>query len=102
MFDKRCNGFENNQYDMNDYDKMPAIDNNMVGSNCTMQGVVCPPIYECPRENEIHRTIMHQVPHIIPCNTKVINHHVYRHTYTPCYSMSECDTCENIYDNGCC
>lgn len=65
------------------------------------QGMMCPPIYECPSERVCQRVIMHEVPHVIPINTKIINHHVYRHTYTPCYTYSECDTCENIYDPCC-
>ena len=106
MFDKsRCMNFDNADINMNinvdDY-KMPAMDNNMVGMGSVMPGVNCSPIYECPRINYVNRTICHTVPHIIPCETRVINHHVYRHTYTPCYSMSECNTCENVYDNPCC
>jgi len=48
-------------------------DDNMDGMNCcnpcqpqmmgeTMPGVVCPPIYECPRETVCHRYICHEVP----------------------------------------
>ena len=40
--------------------------------------------------------------HIMPCNTKIINHHVYRHTYQPEYTYCEENVCENIYDSGCC
>lgn len=65
-------------------------------------GCPCPPVYECPVERVCERVIMHEVPHVVPINTKIINHHVYRHTFTPCYTMSECDTCENVYDQcGC-
>ena len=112
MFDNRCMNFDNMNMDygysnmdynyMNmDETKMPAMDN-MVGSCCTLPGTVSAPIYECPRINYVTRTICHTVPHIIPCETRVINHHVYRHTYTPCYKMSEQSTCENVYDNPCC
>ena len=62
------------------------------------QGCIQEPMYECPQERVCTRVIMHEVPHIIPIHTKIINHHVYRHTYTPCFTMSECDTCENVYD----
>lgn len=87
-----------------EYEKSTMINNgmpmngNMIGTSCAMPGVVCPPIYECPVENQVHRTIMHEVPHICPVNTTVVNHHVYRHTFTPCYTMNECNTCENVYD----
>ena len=59
------------------------------------------PIYECPQERVCTRVIVHEVPHVMPIHTKIINHHVYKHSYTPCYTMSECDTCENVYDPCC-
>ena len=37
----------------------------------------------------------------MPIHTKIVNHHIYKHSYTPCYTMSECDTCENVYDPCC-
>ncbi len=74
--------------------------NEMPGT--TMPGVVCPPIYECPRETVCHRYICHEVPHITPCNTTIINHHIYRHTYTPTYSCREENEVQNVYENRCC
>lgn len=68
----------------------------------TMPGVVCPPIYECPRETVCHRYICHEVPHIMPCNTRIINHHIYRHTYTPAYSCCEENEVQNVYERRCC
>ena len=50
---------------------------------------MCPPIYECPQERCVHREIIHEVPHVQPINTRIINHHIYRHTYTPCYTCTE-------------
>ena len=29
-----------------------------------LQGMVCPPVYECPQERIIHREIMHEVPQV--------------------------------------
>lgn len=55
----------------------------------TMAGVVCQPIYECPQERCVHRQIIHEVPHVCPVNTRIINHHIYRHTYSPCYTCTE-------------
>lgn len=66
-----------------------------------LPGVVCSPVYECPQERVCHRTICHEVPHICPCNTRIVNHHVYRHTFTPCYSCCEENVVSNVYD-GCC
>ena len=56
---------------------------------CGVPGDMCAPIYECPQERCVHRQIIHEVPHIQPINTRVINHHIYRHTYTPCYTCTE-------------
>lgn len=61
----------------------------------------CPPVYECPQERVCERYIVHEVPHVMPIHTKIVNHHIYKHSYTPCYTMSECDTCENVYDPCC-
>ena len=49
----------------------------------------CMPIYECPEERCIHKQIIHDVNHIKPINTRIINHHIYRHIYTPCYTCTE-------------
>ncbi len=75
-------------------------DKDMMGMN-SMSGMTCPPIYECPQERICERYIIHEVPHVMPINTKIVNHHIYRHTFTPCYTCEECDTCENIYDPCC-
>lgn len=40
--------------------------------------------------------------HIMPCNTRIINHHIYRHSYRPEYTYCEENVCENVYDRGCC
>lgn len=68
-----------------------------------MPGVVCPPIYECPQERCCHRQIVHEVPHIVPINTRIINHHIYRHSFTPCYTCTEENEVTNVYEgNRCC
>ena len=59
-----------------------------IDSSCTSE-VMCAPIYECPEERCIHKQIIHEVPHVKPINTRIINHHIYRHTYTPCYTCTE-------------
>lgn len=55
----------------------------------SMPGCTMPVVYECPEERIIHREICHTVPHVCPINTRIINHHIYRHTYSPCYTC--CD-----------
>lgn len=88
----RC--YENENMDMNQMDNY----------NDTQKGYpscACPPVYECPQERVCERYIVHEVPHVMPIHTKIVNHHIYKHSYTPCYTMSECDTCENVYDPCC-
>lgn len=78
-----------------------------VGKNYTtssagsMPGIVTPPVYECPEERIIHREIVHQVPHICPVNTRIINHYIYKHTYSPCYTCCEENEICNV-NEGCC
>ena len=67
-----------------------------------MPGCVQNPIYECPQERVCHRYICHEVPHIMPCNTRIINHHGYRHTFTPEYTCCEENVCENVFGPRCC
>lgn len=64
-------------------------------------GCTCPPVMECPQERICHRQMCYEVPHIIPVNTKIINHHIYRHTYQPMYTCTMEDEVSNVYDNRC-
>ena len=73
----------------------------MMGSPMDFSNM-CPPIMECPRERCCHRYICHEVPHIIPCNTRIVNHHIYRHTYTPQYTCCEENEYSNVYEPKCC
>ena len=68
----------------------------MMNNSCCMT-----PIMECPQERIIHKEICYNVPHIIPINTRIINHHIYKHTYEPCYTCTEENEICNIYDNNC-
>ncbi len=71
--------------------------------NCAQpQTMMCQPIQECPQERVCHRYICYEVPHIMPCNTRIINHHIYRHTYTPCFTSCEENVVSNVYDRKCC
>ena len=73
----------------------------MSGGGCCNIGCTCPPIMECPQERVCHREMNYEVPHIIPVNTRIVNHHVYRHTYQPMYTCTMEDTVSNVYDNKC-
>lgn len=65
-----------------------------------MPGCQMPPVYECPQERVVNREFVHEVPHIVPINTRIINHHIYRHSYSPCYTCCEENVVCNVYD-GC-
>lgn len=86
---------------------MKEVKPNMEMSGCCpypmhQAPMMCGPIMECPQVRCCHRVINYEVPHIIPCHTKMINHHVYRHTYKPCYSYSEENESSEIYEPHCC
>ena len=55
----------------------------------------------CPRERVVHRTFVHDVPHTCPIHTRIINHHVYKHTYRPIYTCSEENVCSNVQCGSC-
>ena len=54
------------------------------------------------QERVIHRTFVHEVPHTCPIHTKIVNHHVYKHTYRPVYTCSEENVCSNVQCGSCC
>lgn len=66
------------------------------GMDC---GCDMPPVRECPQERVVNCEYVHNVPHIVPINTRIINHHIYRHFYTPCYTSCEENVISNVYDN---
>ena len=70
--------------------------------NDTMSTTMGCPIREPMKEKCVHRTIVHEVPHVCPIRTKIINHHVYKHTYRPEYSCCEENTVSNVQCGSCC
>lgn len=60
------------------------------------------PIVEAPIEKCVRRDICHEVQHVCPIHTKIINNHIYRHTYVPQYSCSEENLVSNIDQGSCC
>ena len=78
---------------------------NFVNNNSFIQnsnfGCEMRPIFEPMQERICHKEFIHEVPHVCPINTRVINHHIYRHTYTPCYTCCEENEVCNVYDNCC-
>ena len=89
FFDNRC------------YDKDYSAMNGSMSMGAGGCGCTCEPVMECPQEIVCHREMNYEVPHIIPINTRIVNHHVYRHTYQPMYTCTTEDTVSNVYDNKC-
>ena len=62
----------------------------------------CPtdPVYEAPIQNCVQKDYIHDVTHIVPIHTNVVNNHIYKHSYVPEYSCSEENITTEVYD-GC-
>ena len=67
-----------------------------------MMGSVMSPIVEPGRERIVNRTFIHEVPHICPMNTRIINNHIYRHTYQPRYTCCEENVVTQQQCGSCC
>lgn len=70
--------------------------------NTDMMNMGTSPVIEPMRERVVHKTIEHVVPHVCPVRTKVINHHVFKHTYQPNYTCCEENVCEHVQCGSCC
>ena len=73
------------------------VDINMMNNNNAM-----PMNNNGVQERVINRTFVHEVPHTCPIHTRIINHHVYKHTYRPVYTCSEENVCSNVQCGSCC
>lgn len=82
------NNYVNNEMDVNV--NMNNENNNYMPSSTGVQ------------EKVVHRTFVHEVPHTCPIHTRIINHHVYKHTYKPVYTCSEENVCSNVQCGFCC
>ncbi len=105
--------FQENCYDRNDINTNFFADNmsndidvnvDVNGFNTGMNMNTCSgnPIVEPMRERCVNRTFVHEVPHVCPIRTRIINHHVYKHTYRPEYSCCEENVVCNIDQGSCC
>ena len=84
----------NNNYINQDMDvDVTMMNNNSTPVTNTSDGV---------QERVINRTFVHEVPHTCPIHTRIINHHVYKHTYRPVYTCSEENVCSNVQCGSCC
>lgn len=107
MFQDRCydrdtdinnNFFADNMTNNIDID----VNNGMQGNTQMAMGPMQRPLVEPMQERYVHRTIMHEVPHVCPIRTRIINHHIYKHTYRPEYSCCEENVVSNINQGSCC
>lgn len=76
------------------------IDVNMTNYNGSEMNMPSP-CGEGVQERVINRTFVHEVPHTCPIHTRIINHHVYKHTYRPVYTCSEENVCSNVQCGSC-
>ena len=67
-----------------------------------VMGMTTSPVVEPGRERVVNRTFVHEVPHICPINTRIINNHIYRHTYQPRYTCCEENVVTNEQCGSCC
>jgi hypothetical protein len=67
-------------------------------------GCGCPmdPVVEAPIEKCVKRDFCHEVQHVCPVHTRVINNHIIRHTYVPRYTCSEENVVTNLDQGSCC
>ncbi len=104
------NDYEGN---FNQFDSMPEVDNLSEQRQFPM-GPVPPigyppvrptlsqaPIIEPPVEKVVNRCMVHEVPHVCPINTRIINNHIFRHTYRPLYSCCEQNIVSHVQEGYC-
>ena len=59
---------------------------------CRRRPCCCPqpqPIVEPAVNNCVEKEIFHEVEHIVPVHTHVVNKHIYNHSYRPEFTCSE-------------
>ena len=107
MFDQNNFDFDstvqgNNNVVDNDMNVDINMNSQMNGMNMNMStGMGCP-VQEGVHQKCIHKTIVHEVPHVCPIHTRIINHHVFKHTYRPQYTCSEENVVSNVQCGSCC
>ena len=95
----------NQNVNLNDNTNMNMNYNEMDGYAMPMQqqmGSVMNPIVEPGRERIVNRTFVHEVPHVCPINTRIINNHIFRHTYQPRYTCCEENVVTQQQCGSCC
>ena len=92
----------NQNYNTNMNDNMNYNMNSNVDMGMPISGDVMNPIIEPGRERVVNRTFVHEVPHICPINTRIVNNHIYRHTYQPRYTCCEENVVTQEQCGSCC
>ena len=64
---------------------------------CRQNEVIEPTITKC-----VEKEFYHEVPHVCPINTRIINNHIYRHTYQPRYTCCEENVVTQQQCGSCC
>ncbi len=75
--------------------------NRQFGCGPCQPSTACSPVMEPTMTQCVQCEFFHEVPHICPKHTHVINRHIYRHTYTPQYSCSEENQTINVQCGSC-
>lgn len=61
----------------------------MFNKCCNQKPCTCSVVYEPPIQNCIQNDYVHEIKHIVPINTNIINNQIYKHTYLPEYTCQE-------------
>ena len=83
-----------------DFAQTQSLNNNFMTN--AMPGMVSSPIIEPVQERVVNRTFQHEVKHVCPIRTRIVNHHVFKHTYQPDYSCCEENVCSEMQCGSCC
>jgi len=78
------------------------VNQNINENDSMTYGMQQGPVIEPGRERCVQRNIVHEVKHICPINTRIINNHIFRHTYQPRYTCSEENVVTNQQCGSCC
>ena len=93
---------QNVNTNMNENYNYNEMDGYGMGMPMQTMGSVMSPIVEPGRERIVNRTFVHEVPHICPLNTRIINNHIFRHTYQPRYTCCEENVVTQQQCGSCC
>ena len=103
--DFRQNGFgygDNIDININNTNTNQNVNMNVNDNFDGDYNMVAGPVVEPGRERVVQRNIVHEVKHVCPINTRIINNHIFRHTYQPRYTCCEENVVTNQQCGSCC